>query len=73
MVNQYLCDDCPGIVLQNGVQTKSIPQDGDDIVIPCKWTVTLNVPVLTVNNLYIDGTLRIPDNDPNQPETKIIA
>lgn len=39
-----------------------VPQEGDDVKIPCEWTMNFNVDSFRFNNLYIDGTLRIEQN-----------
>lgn len=46
------------------------PKNGDDVRIPCEWTMVFNTPEFTFGTLQIDGTLRI---DESIPATKIIA
>lgn len=47
-----------------------IPEEGDDVKIPCEVTMMFNTAEFRFNNLYIDGVLRI---DPGQENSKIIA
>lgn len=47
-----------------------VPVDGDDVLIPCEWTVVLNVAEVRFGTLIIDGILKIDDS---LPETTIYA
>lgn len=39
-----------------------VPGTTDDVLIPCEWSVKLNVDSLTVNSLTLDGTLRFDES-----------
>lgn len=39
-----------------------VPQEGDDVRIPCEWTFIFNTASFTFGTLIIDGTLRIDDS-----------
>ena len=41
--------------------TTGVPGPNDDVLIPCEWTIKLNLPAVEVHSLKIDGTLRFDD------------
>lgn len=42
-----------------------VPQSGDDVKIPCEWSVSFNVASFEFGTLIIDGTLRISEEFEN--------
>lgn len=42
-----------------------IPQPGDDVLIPCPWTLLIDIPNLDLATVTIDGTLRFDENYTN--------
>lgn len=50
--------------------TYGTPSDGDDVIIPCEWTMLLDTPTVTFGTLIIDGALKI---DPSLAEVVINA
>ena len=50
--------------------TKRAPREGDDVIIPCEWTMFLNVNEWTFGTLYLDGTLMF---DPTISTTTVTA
>jgi len=41
-----------------------VPGPNDDVIIPCEWTVTVNVNTIKVGSLTIDGSVRIDERIP---------
>ena len=42
-----------------------MPTETDDVLIPCEWTVKLNLPTAKFNSIIIDGTLRFDEALPS--------